>query len=69
MSMRGFRLLSKGSGVVGLSICSWNLVRPFPRAQREPLPWAIVGGVPSERSEACLERSGEVRDCKLDIKH
>ena len=32
-----------------------------------PFPCALVGPLPTEKSEACSERSEEARDCKLHI--
>ena len=49
----------EGAWGVGLSFCPWALVGPF--------PWALFGPFPTEQSEACSERSDEVRGCKLHI--
>ena len=59
--------------------CPWAVVEPFPWAfvlpflwdfpwaRAGPYPWAILRPCPAERSEACSERSGEVRGYKLCI--
>ena len=40
-----------------------------PWAQAWPFPWALVAPFPTKRSEACLERSDKVQDCRLHKTH
>ena len=58
----------EGRGALGLSCCPWTLVGPFPWAQQGPFIWDLVGPFPDERSEACLEPSDEVCNCKLHMR-
>ena len=53
--------VAQKSGRAGLhtTFDIWHCLGPF--------PCALVGTFPTKRSEACSERSDEVRGCKLHI--